>query len=200
LLHSLESFKETAINQIRLNRDIRAATVRLVGADGSQLGVVSIADALAQAEAAGLDLAEIAPSASPPVAKIIDWGKYKYEQTKQENKSRKRQKTVEIKQVRLGLKIGEHDLQVKLKHAKKFLSEGNKVKVSLRFRGREITHSDLGRAVLVRFMSHIEDIAVIEQPASLAARELIMVIAPRKEGASKQDAKNEDTQGDGQAD
>ena len=131
--------------------------------------------------------------------KILDWGKYKYEQTKQENKNRKRQKTVEIKQVRVGLKIGDHDLMVKLRSARKFIEEGDKVKVSLRFRGREITHPDLGRAVLDKFMSHIEDIAQIEQPPSMAARELMMIIGPRKEKATK-DAQNEDTQGNGQAD
>ncbi len=143
-----------------------------------------------------MDLAEIAPNATPPVAKILDWGKYRYEQTKQENKSRKNQKAVEIKQVRLGLKIGDHDLQVKLRSARKFLGEGNKVKVSLRFRGREITHPDLGRAVLDRFMSLVDDIAVQEQTPQMTGRDLNMVVAPRKETSN---AKNEDPQGNGQA-
>lgn len=192
------SLKESAINKIRLNREITASTVRLVGEDGSQLGVVSLGEALDQAAEAGLDLAEIAPGAQPPVAKILDWGKYKYEQTKQLQKSRKNQKAVEIKQVRLGLKIGEHDLQVKLRSARKFLGENNKVKVSLRFRGREITHPDLGQAVLSRFLQQLEDIAVQEQAPQMTGRDLNMVIAPKKE--TNQNAKNEDSQGNVETD
>lgn len=192
------SKRSPLINKIRLNNEITAQTVRLIGADGSQLGIVSRNDALAQAEEAGMDLAEIAPNAQPPVAKILDWGKYRYEQTKQENKSRKHQKAVEIKQVRLGLKIGDHDLQVKLRSARKFLEEGNKVKVSLRFRGREITHPDLGKAVLDRFMAAVADIANQEQAPQMTGRDLNMVVAPRKE--TTKNAKDEDTQGNGQAD
>lgn len=151
----------------------------MIGQDGEQLGIVSRNEALALAEEAGLDLAEIAPSAQPPVAKILDWGKYRYEQTKQENKSRKNQKAVEIKQVRLGLKIGEHDIQVKLRSARKFLEVGNKVKVTLRFRGREITHPDLGRAVLTGFVDRLNDVAVIEQTPQMTGRDFNMVVAPK---------------------
>ncbi len=198
MVYSLTSLKESAINKIRLNQQISSSTVRLVGEDGSQLGVVTLSEALNRAAEAGLDLAEIAPNATPPVAKLLDWGKYKYEQTKQQQKSRKNQKAVGIKQVRLGLKIGDHDLQVKLRSARKFLAEGNKVKVSLRFRGREITHPDLGQAVLARFLLQLEDIATQEQAPQLTGRDLNMVIAPKKE--TTQNAKNEDPQGNVEAD
>ena len=154
--------------------------MRLVGADGEQIGVVSIAEALEQAATAGLDLAEIAPGAKPPVVKILDWGKYRYEQTKQDQKNRKNQRNQEVKQVRLGLKIGEHDLQVKVRRARQFLEYGHKVQVKLRFRGREITHPDLGRALLDRFMSHVEDIATREQDPSISGREMTMLLGLSK--------------------
>jgi translation initiation factor IF-3 len=151
-------------------------------------------EARRQAEEVDLDLAEIAPNAQPPVVKILDWGKYRYEQTKQANKSRKHQKTVEVKEVRLGLKIGDHDLDVKLKRARKFLEEGNKVKVSVRFRGREITHADLGHALLARFMGKLADIAAQEAAPQMTGRDLHIIAGVRK------DAKNENSQGNGQAD
>jgi translation initiation factor IF-3 len=171
-----------------VNREITAQTVRLVDNDGSQLGIVSLREALDRAEEAGLDLAEISPSAQPPVVKILDWGKYRYEQTKQLQKSRKNQKQVEVKQVRLGLKIGDHDLQVKLARARKFLEVGHKVKVSLLFRGREITRPQLGRAILDRVMEQMADVAVQEQPPILSGRDLNMILGLKKEtsAASKQ--------------
>lgn len=177
-----------------MNQEISAQTVRLVGSDGSQQGVVSLREALDAAAEAGLDLAEIAPNAQPPVVKILDWGKYRYEQTKQLAKSRKHQKQVEVKQVRLGLKIGEHDLQVKLTKAKKFLEQGHKVKISLLFRGREITRPELGRAILDRVMTQLEEVANQEQPPQLSGRDLNMIVG------SKKDAKAQDSQRDGQAD
>jgi translation initiation factor IF-3 len=142
---------------------------------------VTLREALDAASEAGLDLAEIAPAATPPVVKILDWGKYRYEQTKQQAKSRKAQKQVEVKQVRIGLKIGEHDLQVKLTRARKFLEQGNKVKVSLLFRGREITRPELGRAILDRVMTQLEDVAVQEQAPQLSGRDLNMVIGLKKD-------------------
>lgn len=157
--------------------------MRLVGVDGEQAGIVSRAEALEQAAAAGFDLVEIAPNASPPVVKILDWGKYRYEQTKLSQKNRKSQRNQEVKQVRLGLKIGEHDLLTKVKHARAFIESGHKVKVSLRFRGREVTHSELGRGVLDRFMSHMEDIAVREQDPVLSGREMTMLLAMSKKPA-----------------
>jgi translation initiation factor IF-3 len=173
-----------------LNREITAQSVRLVGVDGSQLGVVTLREALDAASEAGLDLAEIAPNAVPPVVKILDWGKYRYEQGKQLAKSRKTQKQVEVKQVRLGLKIGEHDLQVKLTRVKKFLDQGDKVKISLLFRGREITHPDLGRAILKRVMDQIEEFAVQEQAPQLSGRDLNMIVGSKKD---VKDAKAQDS-------
>ncbi len=171
-----------------MNREISAQTVRLVAADGSQLGIVSLSEALERAEEAGLDLAEIAPSAAPPVVKILDWGKYRYEQTKQLQKSRKNQKQVEVKQVRLGLKIGEHDLQVKLSKARKFLESGHKVKISLLFRGREISRPQLGRVILDRVIELISDVAVVEQPPQLAGRDYNMIVTHRKDTPKPEDS------------
>ncbi len=153
----------------------------MVGFEGEQIGVVSIAEALEQAAAAGYDLVEIAPTAKPPVVKILDWGKFRYEQTKQIQKNRKNQKQQEIKQVRLGLKIGQHDLEVKSRAARRFFEEGHKVQVKLRFRGREVTHPDLGRAVLERFNGLVEDIANRETEPALAGREMTMILAIKKE-------------------
>lgn len=152
-----------------------------------------MSQALNQAGEAGYDLAEISANAQPPVVKILDWGKYRYEQTKQLQKSRKNQKLVEIKQVRLGIKIGQHDFDVKLNRARKFIGQGNKVKVSLLFRGREITHPDLGRTMLNRFMTAIEDIAVQEQLPQMSGRDLNMVIAAKKEIKPPKDTQNAET-------
>jgi translation initiation factor IF-3 len=164
-----------------LNREITSQTVRLVDVDGSQRGIVSLREALDAAANAGLDLAEIAPTAQPPVVKILDWGKYRYEQTKQLAKNKKNQKQVEVKQVRLGLKIGEHDLQVKLSRAVKFLEQGHKVKISLLFRGREITRPELGRAILDRVMEQLSEVAIQEQPPQLSGRDLNMIVGPKKD-------------------
>lgn len=180
-----ELLRRQLINKIRLNQEITAPNVRLIGEDGSQLGVVPLVDAINQAEQANLDLAEIAPNAQPPVVKILDWGKYRYEQTKQLQKSRKNQRQVEVKQIRLGLKIGEHDFLVKLNRARKFIAEGHKVKVSLLFRGREITHPELGRAILAKFLTGIEDIGAMEQAVQLSGRDLNMIIGARKDAKTK---------------
>jgi len=157
----------------------------LVDSDGSQRGVVSLREALDAAADAGLDLAEIAPSAQPPVVKILDWGKYRYEQTKQLAKNRKAQKQVEVKQVRLGLKIGEHDLDVKLNRARKFLEQGDKVKISLLFRGREITRPELGRVILDRVMEKLSDVADQEQAPQLSGRDLNMIIGLKKDAKAQ---------------
>jgi translation initiation factor IF-3 len=142
---------------------------------------MSLQQALDAAAEAGLDLAEIAPSAQPPVVKILDWGKYRYEQTKQLAKNKKNQKQVEVKQVRLGLKIGQHDLEVKLNRAKKFIEQGHKVKISLLFRGREITRPELGRVILTRVMEDLSSVAVQEQAPQLSGRDLNMIIGPKKD-------------------
>ncbi len=170
-----------------MNREITAQTVRLVGADGSQLGVMSLSEALDRAEEANLDLAEIAPTAQPPVVKILDWGKYRYEQTKQLQQSRKNQKQVEVKQVRIGLKIGEHDLMVKLNRARKFLEQGDKVKIGVFFRGREISRPQMGHDMLANVMERMSDIAVQEVAPAMSGRELSIVIGMKKD-AKTQDA------------
>lgn len=175
------TIRRASISKVRLNREISAANVRLIGLEGEQLGVVSLADALAQAESLGYDLAEIAPSATPPVAKILDWGKYQYEQTKQLQRSKKHQKQVEVKQIKLGLKIGAHDLKVKQDHAREFLEQGHRVKVTLFFRGREITRQELGAAVIARFEAGLADIAVEEQPPARLGRELNTILTVKKD-------------------
>ena len=165
----------------RVNREITAPTVRLVGLDGAQIGVVAIEEALRQAEAAGQDLVEIAPGAEPPVARILDWGKYRYEQTKQEQRNRRNQQQTDIKQIRLRLKIGEHDLDVKLKRATAFLQAGHKVKISVMYRGREITHPELGTAMMERVKSRLAEVGNEEQAPQLSGRSLDMVIGPKKD-------------------
>jgi translation initiation factor IF-3 len=158
--------------------------VRLIGANSEQLGVVSLGQALQEAENAGLDLVEVAPQATPPVVRVIDWGKYRYEQDKQLQKSRRNQKQADIKQVRLGLKTDKHDLEVKIRAVRKFLGLGHKVRVNLRFRGREITHPDLGRGVLERFVEQLMDEATVEQPIALSGREMSTVLVRKKDAKS----------------
>lgn len=144
--------------------------VRLVDADGNQVGVVDTPAALAQAKAAGLDLVEVAPNAQPPVAKIINWGKYQYQQTKQAQKAKKKHKTQDIKQMRFTLKIGEHDMNIKLKKVRQFLEDGDKVKLSLMFKGREITHKDIGYQLLDKILAQIDDIATVDEQPQLSGR------------------------------
>jgi translation initiation factor IF-3 len=182
--------------RFRLNHQITAPQVRLLGADSSQIGIVSITEAHKIAQEQGYDLAEISPSASPPVVKLLDWGKFQYEQDKQDARNRKKQKSIEVKQVRMGLKIGEHDLEVKRKAARKFLSEGNKVKITARFKGREMTRPDLGQKVIEKFFEPLTDIAQIEDRPSMAGRDMSVVASLTKEArheASKA-SKKETTQ------
>jgi len=157
----------------------------LIGLDGEQHGVVSLKEALDQAAAAGYDLAEIAPSADPPVVKVLDWGKYRYEQTKQLQKSKKNQKQVEIKQLRVSLKIGQHDLDVKEKQARKFFASGHKVRVALRFRGREMTHPDLGRAIVSAFADKLSDVSEIEQNFQQTGREISIILGAKKDAKTE---------------
>lgn len=175
-----------SINQkrVRINHHITAQTVRLIGANSEQLGVVSISEARQAADNAGLDLVEVAPQATPPVVRVIDWGKYRYEQDKHLQKARRNQKQVDIKQVRVGLKTDTHDIEVKTKAARKFLAQGHKVRINLRFRGREITHPDLGRGVLERFSAQLTDEATIEQPITMSGREMSVVLARKKDAKS----------------
>jgi translation initiation factor IF-3 len=161
---------------LRVNGRIRAKEVRVVGDAGEQLGVMTVQDALKRAEEAGFDLVEVAPTAVPPVCRIIDYSRYKYEQEKREKEARKKQKVVHIKELRLGPKIGEHDYQFKLRHLEDFLKRGDKVKVAMMFRGREMTHTDIGRKILDRLASDISAIGEIEEAPRLEGRVISMVI------------------------
>lgn len=163
-----------------INEQIRDKEVRLVSEDGEQLGIMSSRDALKMAMDAELDLVKIAPMAKPPVCKIIDYGKYKYEQTRKDKEAKKKQKTVELKEVRLSPNIDSNDLNTKVNNAKKFITKGNKVKVTLRFRGREMAHVQQSRHILDDFAALLEDIAVIEKPAKMEGRNMSMVLTEKR--------------------
>ncbi|MFC5307787.1 translation initiation factor IF-3 [Azospirillum picis] len=163
----------------RVNREISARSVRLVGADGEMIGVVSLRDALLAAEDAGLDLVEVAPQAEPPVCKILDYGRFKYEAQKKANEARKKQKIIEVKEIKLRPNIDDNDYEVKMRSARRFLEEGDKVKVTMRFRGREMAHQDLGMNVLVRVRDELDELAKVEQMPKLEGRQMVMVLAPR---------------------
>ena len=163
-----------------INDEIREKEVRLIDMDGSQLGILPIADAMAKAENKGLDLVLIAPQAKPPVCKIMDYGKHKFELAKREKENRKNQKVVAVKEVRLSSNIDEHDFNTKVKAGIKFLQNGDKVKVSVRFRGREITHSSLGRDMLMKFKDAIEEYGSVDKGIKMEGRNMAMFITPKK--------------------
>lgn len=163
---------------LNINEQIRARQVRLIGEEGEQIGVVAIAEALRMAEEAGLDLVEISPNAEPPVCKILDYGKYKYEQQKKAAEARKKQKVIEVKELKFRPNIDEHDYQVKVKAARRFLEAGDKVKITLRFRGREMAHLDLGMNVMKRVKEELLDLAKVEMEARVEGRQAIMVLMP----------------------
>ena len=163
-----------------INERIRDKEVRLVSEDGEQLGIMSSREALKMAMDAELDLVKIAPMAKPPVCKIIDYGKFKYEQTQKDKEAKKKQKTVELKEVRLSPNIDTNDLNTKVNNAKKFIAKGNKVKVTLRFRGREMAHIQQSRHVLDDFARMLSDIAVIEKPAKLEGRSMSIVLTEKR--------------------
>jgi len=164
----------------QINDDIRDKQVRLVGEEGEQLGVVPLEEAQAAALAKGLDLVKIAPKAEPPVCKIMDYGKFRFEQAKKEKEARRNQKIVEIKEIRLSSKIDIHDFDVRLKNAHKFLLAGDKVKCSIRFRGREMAHTDIGLAVMKRFAEACIEVSTVEKPPKLEGRQMLMFLAPLK--------------------
>ena len=163
-----------------INEQIRDREIRLISENGEQLGIMSAREALKIAQEAELDLVKIAPMAKPPVCKIIDYGKYKYEQTRKEKEARKKQKTVEIKEVRLSQNIDTNDLNTKINNAKKFISKGNKVKVTLRFRGREMAHVQQSKHILDDFAETLADIAVVEKPAKMEGRAMSMVLTEKR--------------------
>ncbi|MEL6419585.1 MAG: translation initiation factor IF-3 [Pseudomonadota bacterium] len=162
----------------RVNDRIRASEIRLIGADGENVGVVSPARAMDLADQAGLDLVEISPNASPPVCKIMDFGKFKYEQQKRESEARKKQKTIEIKEVKFRPNTDTNDYDVKMRNVFKFLENGDKVKVTLRFRGREMAHQNLGRELLERVAEDVKELGKIENMPKMEGRQMVMMIGP----------------------
>jgi len=168
-----------ATDEPRINDRIRAREVRLIDENGGQMGVTPLPEALAAARDRDLDLVEVAPDATPPVCRIMDYGRYKYEQTKKKQEAKKKQATFQLKEIKVRPKTGDHDLQVKIGHIKKFLGKKDKVKVTVMFRGREITLSQLGRDVLARIAEETEEVAVIEQSPKFEGRTLMMVLSPK---------------------
>lgn len=171
---------------MRVNREIRASRVRVIDSDGNQLGVLTLLDAIQRAEQIGLDLVEISASADPPVCKIIDFGKFRYQQTKKEKESKKSQHQVKVKEIKVKPNTDEHDLQTKLRHARKFIEEGNKVKITCNFRGREMMHPEFGRKIIERMCTDLGDIAASEANPKFFGKTLSVVLAPgAKPGVKK---------------
>ncbi|MGH1379000.1 MAG: translation initiation factor IF-3 [Alphaproteobacteria bacterium] len=163
----------------RTNSDITAPEVRLVDADGEMQGVVTLAKAQEMADQVGLDLVEMSPNAEPPVCKILDYGKFKYEQQKKANEARKKQKTVEVKEVKLSPRIEKNDYDVKMRNATRFLNDGNKVKVTMRFRGREMAHQEIGRDIFKNIREELAEISSVELEPKFEGRQMIMILGPR---------------------
>lgn len=171
---------------MKVNREIRAPRVRVISKTGEQIGVLSLHEALTLAEEDGLDLVEISSGSNPPVCKIINYGKFRYDQTKREKESKKAQHQVKVKEVKLKPNIDLHDLETKIRHAREFIAKGNKVKVTCMFRGREMAHPENGEKLLRKFCEDLEDIAMVESPSKLFGRMLIVILAP---GGKKKSAK-----------
>lgn len=170
---------------MRINGAITAPELRVIGPDGNQIGILSRNQALLEAEKAELDLVEISPEASPPVARIVDWGKFLYQKTKEQQRSRKNARTIEIKQMRMGLKIGAHDLDIKLRKIREFLEAGHKVKIMAFFRGREMAHQELGYRLLEQVVEKLQDIAVVEQKPIMAGKNLGIVVRSTVHGKAQ---------------
>ena len=168
------------ISDLMINEQIRDKEVRVISETGEQLGVMTSKEAMKLAEEAGVDLIKIAPTANPPVCKIMDFGKYRYEQARREKEAKKKQKTIEVKEVRLSPNIDTNDLNTKVNMARKFLSKGDKVKVTLRFRGRELAHVNTSKAILDEFAELLSDVAVVEKPAKFEGRSMIMFLAEKR--------------------
>ena len=163
----------------RINEEIRVPQVQLIDQDGANRGELPTREALAIAQEAGLDLVEVAPNASPPVCKILDYGKFKYESQKKAAEARKKQRTIEVKEIKMRPMIDDHDYDVKMRSIRRFFEEGDKVKVTLRFRGREMAHQDLGLKLLDRVRSELSELSKVEQEPKLEGRQMVMVLAPR---------------------
>ncbi len=176
---------EVAEPTVRVNLRIRAPEVRLIGGDGSMLGVMSSAEAYSKAVQAGLDLVEVNPKAAPPVCRLMDFGKFKYEQKKKENEARKRQTVISVKEIKFRPKTDDHDYDFKMKHIHRFLAEGDKVKVTVRFRGREMAHPEVAKRLLERIVAELKDEAVMEQDSRMEARTMFLLIAPKPGSGAK---------------
>lgn len=163
-----------------INEQIRDREVRVIGEDGEQLGIMSPKDAMKLAEEAGVDLVKIAPTAKPPVCKIVDYGKFKYEQTRKEKEAKKKQKVIDVKEIRLSPNIDTNDLNTKINAARKFLAKGDKVKVTLRFRGREMAHMQSSKHILVEFGESLNDVAVVEKEPKVEGRSMTMFLAEKR--------------------
>lgn len=163
----------------QINEEIRDSEVRLISETGEQLGIMSAEEAFALAQEKDLDLVKIAPMATPPVCKIMDYGKFRFEKAKKEKEARKNQKIIEIKEIRLSLNIDTHDYDFKIKNARKFLADGNKLKISIRFRGREMAHPELGTEIMDRAAEDLGDIAAVDKPAKLEGRQMLMFMSPK---------------------
>ncbi|MGI5911891.1 MAG: translation initiation factor IF-3 [Syntrophomonadaceae bacterium] len=172
----------------RINEDIRVREVRLVSDDGEQLGIVPVREALQIALERNLDLVEVAPSAQPPVCRLMNYGKFKFEQNKREKEAKKKQHVISIKEVKMRPNIEEHDFQVKAKNARKFLSGGDKVKLTIMFRGREITHTELGQKLSLKFVDELADISTVEKSPKVEGRNMVTVLIPKLESEKKEDA------------
>jgi len=173
--------KNISSKDLLINEQIRDKEVRVIDSNGEQIGIVPIKNALKLAQERQLDLVKVSPQSRPPVCKIMDYGKYKYEQSKREKEARKKQKVINIKEIRMSPKIEEHDFQVRVKNAHKFISEGDKVKVTVRFRGREITHTALGYEVLNKMAEELKEIANVEKMPKVEGKNMVMVLAPKQE-------------------
>ncbi len=167
------------MHNARVNERIKVPKVRVVGPDGVQIGIIDTKEAISRARALGLDLVEVSPIADPPVCKIMDYGKYKYEESKKEKAAKKKAHTYQLKELTLRPKIEEHDYQVKLKNLRKFLTAHSKVKITVKFRGRELSHTELGKKVLDRLIKDSEDLGSIEQPVKIEGRHMIAVLNPK---------------------
>ena len=168
------------VDTVRINEKIRADSVRLVGPDGEQVGIIALRDALVYADRLNLDLVEVAPMASPPVCKVMDYGKYRYEQEQKAKDARKRQTTISIKEIKLRPKIDDHDFEIKKGHVERFLKKGDKVKLTIMFRGRELMHPHLGERLLRRMSEDIVELGDVESQPNLDGRNMVMMIAPKK--------------------
>lgn len=172
----------------RINDEIRAREIRLIDENGEQAGIVNVRDALMMATERGLDLVEIAPGAKPPVCRLMDYGKFRYEQSKRDKEARKKQKVITVKELKMRPRIDDHDFNVKNKNARKFLQEGDKVKVTIMFKGREMSHADIGMQLCHQFAEELKDIALVEKEPKVEGRNMTMILVPRTDSARSDNA------------